>query len=110
MDNVTLIRVVAGILFIFVCIPLYFLPSIIARRKRNFGAIFLLNLLVGWTAIGWVAALIWSLMNDAVPVVIQQPAAPAPAQLCPSCGKYSPAGGKFCSICGQPFELPVVAR
>ncbi|PWT79035.1 MAG: hypothetical protein C5B59_00555 [Bacteroidetes bacterium] len=110
MDNVTLIRVVAGCLFVAtICLPLYFLPSIIARGKRNAKAIFLLNLLAGWSVIGWVAALIWAIMNDAVPVIIQQSPSAA-AQLCAHCGKYSPPGGKFCSICGQPFESAILAR
>jgi len=49
---------------------LYFLPSIIAlaRSKRDTTAIFVLNLLLGWTAIGWVIALVWALKTD-VPLV-----------------------------------------
>jgi hypothetical protein len=48
----------------------YFLPSIIAvaRSKRDTTAIFVLNLLLGWTAIGWVIALVWALKTD-VPLV-----------------------------------------
>jgi hypothetical protein len=44
----------------------YFLPSIIAgaRSKRDLASIFVLNLLLGWTAIGWVIALIWALKVD----------------------------------------------
>jgi hypothetical protein len=42
----------------------YFLPSILGWNKRNAGAILILNLLLGWTLIGWVVALIWSLTND----------------------------------------------
>lgn len=40
----------------------HFLPSIIAlaRGHHNGFAIFLTNLLLGWTVIGWVIALIWS--------------------------------------------------
>ncbi|MGP1276548.1 MAG: superinfection immunity protein [Caulobacterales bacterium] len=40
----------------------HFLPSIIAlaRGHHNGFAIFLTNLLLGWTVIGWVVALIWS--------------------------------------------------
>lgn len=58
---------------------LYFLPAIIGKDKRNAGSIFLLNLLGGWTVIGWLAALIWAASKDALPatVVVQQ-AAPAP--------------------------------
>ena len=38
---------------------MYFLPSIIAlaRGKRDILAIFLLNLFLGWSVIGWVVAL-----------------------------------------------------
>ena len=41
---------------------LYFLPTVIAlaRGHHNGFAIFLTNLLLGWTLIGWVIALIWS--------------------------------------------------
>ena len=51
---------------------MYFLPSIIAivRSKRDITAIVLLNLFLGWTAIGWVVALIWALKND-VPMVVR---------------------------------------
>jgi len=40
----------------------YFLPAIIAafRRHHNGAAIALLDLLLGWTVLGWIAALIWS--------------------------------------------------
>jgi hypothetical protein len=40
---------------------LYFLPSILGWNKKNITAIFVLNLLLGWTFIGWVVALVWSL-------------------------------------------------
>ena len=41
---------------------LYLLPSLISflRRNRNYPAIFLLNLFLGWTGTGWVVALVWS--------------------------------------------------
>ena len=50
---------------------LYFLPAIIgfARSKRDAGAILVLNFFLGWTAIGWVIALVWALKQD-VPIVI----------------------------------------
>lgn len=54
-------------------IALHFLPWIIAlmRNHHNTVAIFLVNLLLGWTLIGWVVALIWSFTNR--PVAIMQP-------------------------------------
>ena len=41
---------------------LYFSPTIMAwLRDSPFSfAIFLLNLLLGWTGIGWVAAMVWA--------------------------------------------------
>ena len=41
---------------------IYFLPSFIAfsRQHKNKIAIFLLNLLLGWTILGWVGSLVWS--------------------------------------------------
>ncbi len=49
---------------------MYFLPSIIAlaRSKRDTFLIFLLNLFLGWSIIGWVIALVWALRQD-YPVV-----------------------------------------
>ena len=40
----------------------YFLPTVVAgmRGHHQGGAIFLLNLLLGWTFLGWVIALVWS--------------------------------------------------
>jgi len=44
----------------------YFLPSLIAgvQGKRSIGAIAALNVLLGWTLIGWVAAFIWALIPE----------------------------------------------
>ncbi len=51
---------------------MYFLPSIIAlaRSKRDLLAIFLLNLFLGWSVIGWIVALVWAAKNDA-PVAVR---------------------------------------
>ena len=41
----------------------YFLPALLAtgRKHHQNGAIFTLNLLLGWTFLGWVAALVWAM-------------------------------------------------
>ena len=46
---------------------LYFLPSFIAlvRGKRDTLAIFLLNLFLGWSVVGWIVALVWAAKHDA---------------------------------------------
>jgi hypothetical protein len=55
---VSLVIIIAGLAF-------YFIPTIIAFSKnhKNKIAIFILNLLAGWTFLGWVGALVWSLIN-----------------------------------------------
>jgi hypothetical protein len=52
-----------------VLLALYLLPGIIAalRRHRNANAIGVLNLLLGWTLLGWIAAFVWSLTADVKP-------------------------------------------
>ena len=54
-----LMFVVAGFAF-------YFLPTLIAssRQSRSQGGIFVLNLLLGWTFIGWFVALIWAVTSE----------------------------------------------
>ena len=46
----------------------YFLPFAIAfhKKRANTGAIFALNLFLGWSLIGWVAALVWALKEEQV--------------------------------------------
>jgi hypothetical protein len=53
--------------FVFLAVP-YFIPTIIAYRKRkaNRAAILAINVLLGWTFVGWVVALVWALKVDAV--------------------------------------------
>jgi predicted membrane protein len=51
------------VLFLAIAVIVYFIPNWIAcaRKHHNANAIFVTNLLLGWTALGWVVALIWSL-------------------------------------------------
>jgi hypothetical protein len=51
-----------------VCGLLYFIPTFMAaiRSHRNGLAIFALNLLLGWTLVGWIGALVWSLTYQPV--------------------------------------------
>jgi hypothetical protein len=59
------IRVILAVL-LGVCTVGYLLPTTIAiiRRRTNTSAIFVLNLFLGWTLIGWVVALTWSVASD----------------------------------------------
>jgi len=64
----TTARVILGIIFL---VTLYMIPTGIAvlRNHRNTGSIFLLDLLLGWTFIGWVVALVWSFSSQKPEVV-----------------------------------------
>lgn len=61
MQNFTILE----LLLVVLMFVLYFLPALIAflRKHKNKLAIFLLNFLLGWTVLGWVASLIWSVMK-----------------------------------------------
>lgn len=50
----------------FVIIVVYFLPTLQAyiSKKKNKAAILTLNLLAGWTVIGWIVAMVWATAKD----------------------------------------------
>jgi hypothetical protein len=51
-----------GAVMIIIFLLIYFIPAIVAgaRGHRQSLAIFMLNLLLGWTCLGWVAAIVWA--------------------------------------------------
>jgi hypothetical protein len=55
-------------------IAIHFLPSILARHRPDFWIIFLINLLAGWSIIGWVVALVLALRSKVlVSGIVAQP-------------------------------------
>ena len=54
------------IVFLALVVATYFLPTIIVKQRTDkfpyTTPIFVLNLLTGWTIIGWVIALVWAVM------------------------------------------------
>jgi len=58
------------VLFILIIFPLaiYLIPTIIAivRRQSNMVAVILIDILAGWTLVGWVIALVLSLTTPKV--------------------------------------------
>ncbi|MEK6563587.1 MAG: superinfection immunity protein [Candidatus Omnitrophota bacterium] len=61
MQNFTMLE----LLLVILIFAFYFLPTLIAflRQHKNKLAIFLLNLLLGWTVLGWVVSLVWSVIK-----------------------------------------------
>lgn len=93
-------------LFVLGMILLYFLPAIIAHNKRDFTAIFLVDLLFGWTVIGWIVALVWACSAETRPqpqvMVVAGPA--ALARYCCRCGAISAQAARYCGVCGTPMQ------
>jgi hypothetical protein len=54
--------VAGGLVALIVIGAAYFLPTIVAPRRGHHQtmAISVLNLLLGWTVLGWIAALVWA--------------------------------------------------
>jgi hypothetical protein len=57
------------LLFALLLVPfgvIHFLPTIVAalRQSRHTVAIFLINLFLSWTVIGWVLALVWAFTSE----------------------------------------------
>jgi Superinfection immunity protein len=57
--TITLIIIATGLL----AFGIFFLPALVALRRNhpNAAAILALNLLLGWTFLGWVIALVWAM-------------------------------------------------
>jgi hypothetical protein len=53
-----------GVVILIIILIIYFIPSFVGKDKKNASAIFILNLFLGWTLLGWVVALIWATTKD----------------------------------------------
>lgn len=79
-----------GVPLLLTAIAVYCLPAVIADRRDHpqRRALTLLNILAGWTVLGWVGALVWAVMPaafsrptappDSVPVEIREPSGQGP--------------------------------
>jgi Superinfection immunity protein len=80
---------------------LYFLPTLIGHNKRDVLGIFIVNLLFGWTFIGWIIAMVWACSAEPQPRVLMV-AGPAPLHYyCCGCGSIMAPGARFCMHCGR---------
>lgn len=55
----------AVVIFVLLSLIFYMIPSIISgkRNTRHFGMICFINVVFGWTVLGWIAALIWAIVE-----------------------------------------------
>ena len=91
-----------------VVLPLYLVPFLIARSKKHpqKTAILILNLLLGWTMLGWVVALVWACMNTTARESGQAATSAAAAERkCPHCAERIKLAAKhghklaYCPTC-----------
>lgn len=94
---------------------LYLLPTFEAwiRKKSNLQSIAVLNLFLGWTIIGWVAALIWAFKKPEEAVVVAPTSAEqgtaadvSEKKTCPFCAEHVMAAAIKCKHCGS--EIPAI--
>jgi hypothetical protein len=100
-----------GLLFIPMVfgLALYFVPTMIGFRKRNAGAIFALNLFLGWTLVGWVVSLVWALTKEETQntlVVAPWSTQSTPAWTCSNCRAAVGNHSTFCGSCGTKTAAP----
>lgn len=57
---------VISIIFLLLFVVLYMLPTLVAyqNKKQDIIAIAVLNVLLGWSFVGWVIALIWAFTKN----------------------------------------------
>jgi T4 superinfection immunity protein/zinc ribbon protein len=96
------IKVIMYLAIVGLAFIMYFLPWFVALRHhhRDAGLIALVNFLLGWTVVFWVACLIWATRP---PAEVPKQAASLPSaggRFCGSCGTKMAADSKFCPGCG----------
>ncbi|AYN26712.1 superinfection immunity protein [Buttiauxella sp. 3AFRM03] len=81
----------------------YFIPSVVAavRDHKYMGAVMALNILLGWTFLGWVVALVWSMMgkNENNQMTIINNGDAIKIVKCNHCGEGVDSRVKACYFC-----------
>jgi hypothetical protein len=85
----------------------YFLPAIIANRRHpNATAITVVNLFLGWTLVGWVAALVWAVAVS--PIAPTEEEVDGTRYACPLCGESISIQARLCRFCNH--HLPALGK
>ena len=100
------------LLFLFI----YFLPLVIAEARNHDALYFIfgINLILGWTIIGWLIALVWAFTTPHPEAVVTPPIPPAAGDdetheeriPCPFCAEKILAAAKVCKHCHAALSPP----
>lgn len=57
------------IVLIVIALVVYFIPTVLGRKRGIplVGWLFVVNLLVGWTLLGWIGCLLWAVLATPAP-------------------------------------------
>lgn len=71
----------------------YMLPSIVAHKKDNIKLVLCINIVAGWTVIGWAVAMILALSGNNL----------EDFKKCPACSELIKSEAKKCKFCQTIF-------
>jgi hypothetical protein len=81
----------------------YFLPTIVASHRHHPNAIgiFILNLFLGWSVVGWVVSLVWAASGPRGDDPYIARFANEPTKRCRACAEVILAAARKCRHCGE---------
>ncbi|WP_041039895.1 superinfection immunity protein [Paramagnetospirillum magnetotacticum] len=106
MSQETKALIVAGIAAACVLVA-YFIPTGVAwqRKHQSRRAIFILNLALGWTGLGWLVSIIWAFTGTskeaAADIAIATSRPDNDTIACPKCAETIKRAARVCRFCGH---------